>query len=129
MSAMPFEAMSLRWPLGLADHLLPANRNGAKIAEQNGDCHRLIAMGARCAGSKPTSKSTALVAALLAKEPRITLGALVDDGRLGETAGQAQLEFVGRSLSETKATLAAGIRAVGPAASSGEVMSAGAAQA
>jgi hypothetical protein len=86
-------------------------------------------MGARCSGSKPTSKSTALVAALLAKEPRITLRALVDDGRLWETASKAQLEFVGRSLSETKATLPAGIRAVGLAASSEEVATAGAAYA
>src|SRR5437763_6576645 len=127
MSAMPFEAMSLRWPLGLADHLLPANRNGAKIAEQNGDCHRLIAMGAQCAGSKPTSKSTALVAALVAKEPGITFGALVDDGRRWETAGKIELELVGWSLSETNATLAASVRAVGLATSSWEMTTAHAA--
>ena len=78
-------------------------------------------MGAQCAGSKPTSKSTALVAALVAKEPGITLGALVDDGRRWETAGKTGLELVGWSLSETKATLAAGVRAVGLAASSREV--------
>ena len=78
-------------------------------------------MGARCAGSQPTSKSTAIVAALLAKEPGITLRALVDDGRRWETAGKTELELVGRSLSETKATLAAGVRAVGLATSSWEV--------
>ena len=66
-------------------------------------------MGARCAGSKPTSKSTAIVAALLAKEPGITLGALVDDGRLWETDGEAELELVGRSLTEAEPTLTAGI--------------------
>jgi hypothetical protein len=81
-------------------------------------------MGARCAGSKPTSKSTAIVAALLAEEPGITLRALVDDGRRWETTGKTELELVGRSLSETKATLAAGVRAVGLATSSWEVATA-----
>ena len=38
-----------------------------------------------------------------------THGALVDDGRLWETAGKAELEFVGWSLTETEAALAAGI--------------------
>jgi hypothetical protein len=84
-------------------------------------------MGAQCAGSKPTSKSTALVAALLAKEPGITLGALVDDGRRWETAGKTELELVGWSLSETKATLPAGARAVGLATSSLEMATAHAA--
>ncbi len=78
-------------------------------------------MGARCAESKPTSKSTALVAALLAKEPGITLRALVDDGRLWEAAGKAKLELVGWSPTQTETTLAAGVRAVGLAASSWEV--------
>ena len=81
-------------------------------------------MGARCAGSKPTSKSTALVAALLAKEPGITFGALVDDGRRWETAGKTELELVGWSLSETNATLAASVRAVGLATSSWEMTTA-----
>ena len=84
-------------------------------------------MGAQCAGSKPTSKSTAFVAALVAKEPGITLGALVDDGRLWEAAGKAKLELVGWSLTETEATLAAGVRAVGLATSSWEMTAAHAA--
>ena len=84
-------------------------------------------MGAQCAGSKPTSKSTALVAALLTKERRITRGALVNDGRRWETAGKTELELVGWSLSETKATLAAGVRAVGLATSSWEMTTAHAA--
>lgn len=84
-------------------------------------------MGARCAGSKPTSKGTAIVAALLAKEPGITLRALVDDGRLWEAAGKAELDLVGWALTETKATLAAGVRAVGLATSSWEVATAHAA--
>ncbi len=86
-------------------------------------------MGARCAGSKPTSKSTAIVAALLAKEPGITLRALVDDGRLWEAAGKAKLELVGWSPTETKTTLAAGVRAIGFAASLREVAPAGEAHA
>jgi hypothetical protein len=66
-------------------------------------------MGAGSSGSKSTSENAALVAALLTKEPGITLGALVDDGRPGKAAGQPKRELVGRSLSETKATLAASV--------------------
>src|ERR1700704_1483452 len=78
-------------------------------------------MGTRSSGSKPTTEYAALVAALLTKERRITRGALVNDGRLWETASKAELELVGWSLAETKTTLAAGIRAVGLATSSWEV--------
>ena len=66
-------------------------------------------MRARSSGSKPSAKDAAFFAALLTKEPRITLGALVDDGRLWETVGKAELELVGRSPTETEATLAAGV--------------------
>ena len=78
-------------------------------------------MGARSSGSKPTTEYAALVAALLTKERRITRGALVNDGRLWETASKAELELVGWSLAETKTTLAAGVRAVGLATSIWEV--------
>ena len=81
-------------------------------------------MGARSSGSKPTTEYAALVAALLTKERRITRGALVNDGRLWETASKAELELVGRALTETKATLAASARAVGLATSSWEVATA-----
>jgi hypothetical protein len=64
-------------------------------------------MGARRSGSKPTSKSTAFVAALLAKEACITLGALVDDGRSWKAAGKAELELIGWPLTEAETTLAA----------------------
>jgi len=47
-------------------------------------------------------QSPAIVAALLAKEPGITLRALVDDGRLWEAAGKASWSFVGWSPTETK---------------------------
>jgi hypothetical protein len=66
-------------------------------------------MGAWSSGTKPTTKNAALVTALLTKKPRIAFGALVDDGRFGETSGKAQLELVSWSLAETEATLAAGI--------------------
>ena len=75
-------------------------------------------------GSKPTTEYAALVAALLTEERRITRGALVNDGRLWETASKAELELVGWSLAETKTTLAAGIRAVGLATSRWEVATA-----
>jgi hypothetical protein len=79
-------------------------------------------MRARSAGSKPTTKNTALVAALLTKEARVALGALVDDGRLWETASKAELELVGWSPTQTKTTLAAGVRTLGFAASRREVV-------
>ena len=84
-------------------------------------------MGAWSTGSKPSSKNAALVAALLTKEACIALGALVDDGRLWEPSGKAELELVGWALTETKATLTAGVRAVGLATSSWEVATAHAA--
>src|SRR5579859_5623857 len=77
-------------------------------------------MRARSTGSKPPSKDAALFAALLAKHPHLTLWALVNDGGLRQTAVQAELELVGRTLTQTETTLAAGIRAVGFAASSWE---------
>jgi phage baseplate assembly protein W len=93
----------------LADQPPCGNRNGANFGDKVVDGHHLVAMGARSSGAKPTAKNAALVTALLTKEPRITLRALVDDGRLWETAGKAQLELVGRSLTEAEATLAAGV--------------------
>jgi hypothetical protein len=85
------------------------NRNGADLGEEVADGHGLIAMGAWSSGSKSTSENAALVAALLTQEPDITLGALVDDGRPGKAGGQTKREFVGRSLSETEAPLAASV--------------------
>ena len=84
-------------------------------------------MGARSAGSEPPSKDAALFAALLTEHSCIARGALVDDGRLRETASKAELELVGRSPTQTKATLAAGVRAVGLTTSSWEVATAHAA--
>ena len=78
-------------------------------------------MRARSTGSKPPSKDAALFAALLAKHSHLTRWALVDDGRLRETGAKAELEFVGWSLTETEATLAAGVRAISFAALHREV--------
>jgi hypothetical protein len=78
-------------------------------------------MGARSTGSEPPSKDAALFAALVTEHSCIARGALVDDGRLRETASKAQLELVGRSPTQTKTTLAAGVRAIGFAASRWEV--------
>jgi len=69
-------------------------------------------MRVRSAGSKPFAKDAALVAALLTQDACLTRGALVDDCRLWEPAGKAELELVGWALTETKATLAAGVRAI-----------------
>lgn len=73
-------------------------------------------MGARSSGSQSFAKDAALLAALLTEQAGIAQGALVDDGGLRETRIQAELELVGRSLTETEATLAAGVRAIGFAA-------------
>lgn len=113
----------------MADDLLAAIVNGAKLGEKVAEGHHLIAMGARSPGSKPTTENAALVTALLAKEARIALRALVHDGRVWQTVGKTQGEFVGWSLTEAEATLAAGVRAVGLATLSGEVVPASAADA
>ena len=78
-------------------------------------------MRARSAGSEAPSKDATLFAALLTEQSSLTRGALVDDGRLRKTAGKGELALVGWSLTQTKATLAAGVRAVGFAASRWEV--------
>src|SRR6267143_2141586 len=103
------EAMRLSMGVRFGGSPPRGNRNGADLGEEVGDGHGLIAMGAWSSGSKSTSENAALVAALLTKEPGITLGALVDDGRPWKAAGKAELELVGRSLSETEATLAASV--------------------
>jgi hypothetical protein len=77
-------------------------------------------MRARSSGSESSGKDAAFLAALLTERSRIARWALVDDGGLRQTAVQAELELVGRTLTQTEATLAAGIRAVGFAASSWE---------
>jgi hypothetical protein len=79
---------------------------------------------ARSTGSKSFSKHAALVATLLTEQSRIARGALVDDGRLRQTASKAELELVGWSPTQTKSTLAAGVRAIGFAASRWEVAAA-----
>jgi len=78
-------------------------------------------MWAQPSGSKPSAKDAALVAALSTEYSRVARGALVDDGRLWETAGKAELELVGGSLTQTEATLAAGVRAAGFAAARWEL--------
>jgi hypothetical protein len=66
-------------------------------------------MGARSSGSKPSAKDAAVFATLLTEQARIARGALVDDGRLRQTASKAELELVGRSPTQTKTSLAAGV--------------------
>src|SRR5215470_14415865 len=84
-------------------------------------------MGARSSGSEPSRKDAALLAALLTEQSRITRGALVDDGSLRQTPIQIELELIGWSPTQTKTTLAAGVRAIGFAASRCEVAPTGAA--
>ena len=66
-------------------------------------------MGARSSGSESSRKNAALLAALLTEQSRIARGALVDDGGLRQTPVQIELELVGRSPTQTKTTLAAGV--------------------
>ncbi|MBV9545783.1 MAG: hypothetical protein JOY61_15540 [Chloroflexi bacterium] len=72
-------------------------------------------MRAWSSGAKPTAEDAALVAPLLADEPRLALRALVHDGALREASAQAELALVGRLLAEAEATLAASIGAIGSA--------------
>ena len=90
-------------------------------AEQVADGDHLVAMGAQSAGSKPSAKDAAVFATLLTEQARVARRALVDDGRLRQTASKAELELVGWSLTQTKTTLAAGVGAIGFAASRWEV--------
>src|SRR5512132_2217068 len=78
-------------------------------------------MRAQSAWSKPSAKDVALFAALLTEQSRIACGALVNDGRLRETATKAELELVCRSPTLTKTTLTARVRAVGFAAARWEL--------
>ena len=73
-------------------------------------------MGTQSSGSEPSRKDAALLAALLTEQSPVARGALVDDGGLRETGRKAELELVGRSPTQTKTTLAAGVRAIGFAA-------------
>ena len=66
-------------------------------------------MRARSSGSEPFGKDAALFATLLTEQSRFAFGALVDDGRLRQTAVQAELELVGRSATQTKTMLTAGV--------------------
>ena len=66
-------------------------------------------MRARSSGSESSGKDAAFLAALLTEQSRIACGALVDDGALRQSAGKAELEFVGWSPTQTEATLAASI--------------------
>ena len=93
------EAMRLSMDVRFGGSPPCGNRNGADLGQEVADGHGLIAVGAWSTGSKSTSENAALVAALLTKEPGLTLGALVDDGRPWQTAGQTKRELVGRSLS------------------------------
>ena len=66
-------------------------------------------MRARSSWSESSGKDAAFLAALLTEHPHLTLWALVNDGRLWETAGKAELELVGWSPTQTEPALAAGV--------------------
>ena len=70
-------------------------------------------MGARSSGSESSREHAALLAPLLTEQSLIAHGTLVDDGRLRQMVSEAELEFVGRSLTEAEAMLAARVRAIG----------------
>ena len=55
-------------------------------------------------------------ATLLTEIPRVALWALVDDGRLGQTCGHAELDLVRRALAQAKAALSTRVVAIGLAA-------------
>jgi hypothetical protein len=96
-----------------------------KRSEKVADGDHLVAMGARSTGSKASAEDATLFATLLTEHSCIARGALVDDGRLRESIGKVELELVNRSPTQTKTTLAAGVRTIGFAASRREVAAAG----
>ena len=121
---MSCEAMSLSMAVRLGGSPPCGKGTGAKFSEQVGESDHLIAMRAASSGSKSSAEDAAVFATLVTERSRIARGALVDDGGLRQTRVQVELEFVGRSSTQTKTTLAAGGRAVGLAAARQEVSAA-----
>ena len=78
-------------------------------------------MRARSSGSEPSAEDAALFATLLTEQARIARRALVDDGGFREAVGKAELQLIGWSPTLTKTALAAGVRAIGFAASRREL--------
>jgi hypothetical protein len=127
VASVAIEAMSLS-PLFGGSGPPWCNRSGVNVVgEQVGDSDDVIAMWAGSAGTKPSAESAALVTPLLTEEARFAVWALVDDRRDGQSARQAETQFVGRPLAMTESTLAAGVRAVRLAAMSGKAAPAGSA--
>jgi hypothetical protein len=62
-------------------------------------------MRAWSTGAKTPHEHAALVATLLTETAAVTLWTLVDDRRLRQTCGQAEWQFVRRTLAETEAAL------------------------
>jgi len=67
---------------------------------------------------------SAFVTALLTDETNFALWALVDDRRLGQSCGQAELDLVRRTLAQAEAALSTRVVAIGFAALSGETATA-----
>lgn len=71
-------------------------------------------MGAFAARPQSLAENPAIIAALLAEVASLALRALIDDGRLGETAREDDRGLVGDGASESETALAAGGRAPDP---------------
>jgi hypothetical protein len=68
------------------------------VSEEIGDRDGFVAMWAVAAGAKAAAEDAAVIATLLAEETRLAVGALIDDGRLGQTCGEAECAFIRRTL-------------------------------
>lgn len=86
---------------------------GTDLGEQVGHGHRVVAVWAGSPRTQALAPDSAIVASLLSEVTTVAFRTLIDDGSLGHTDGQPEGDFVNRSLSATKATLAAGVVAIG----------------
>ena len=86
-----------------------------RAGDEIGHGHRLVAVRARPARAQPAAEGPAALTALGAEVALIAGGALVDDGVLGEAAGEDDGRLVGGRPPEPEAALTTSVRAPDPA--------------
>ena len=100
---------------------------GVDLSDQVGNSHGLITVWACSTGSQALHKHATVVAALLTKNSSVAFWALIDDRRLGQTCGHAELDLVRRTLAQAKAALSTRVVAIRLAALNRETATASAA--
>ena len=114
--AAPYCRMSLLARCGLRCHLRGVYGNwqaGTDLGEQVSHGHRVVAVWTGSPRAQALAPDSAVVTSMLSEVTAIAFRAVINDGSLRQTGGQPEGAFVSRSLSATKATLAAGVVAIG----------------